>query len=147
VGYHVAILRSSGGEEVPIPREEADRLFGAHPDFRVVESDARRVVYQADGYWLEYLDGQIWTKNPEDAALVRMIALAAELGAGARVRGDELETYRTVDESYVHPDDAREVEEAARSRGAFRKRADLVKWGKVAVLLVVAASIVRRCMT
>ena len=34
-----------------------------------------------------------------------MLDLAAPLGA--RVRGDEGETYRTPTESYVHPDDAR----------------------------------------
>lgn len=48
-------------------------------------------------------DGELWASNPSEPLLALMIELAGYLDA--RVRGDELETYRTVDDTYIHPDD------------------------------------------
>jgi hypothetical protein len=50
-----------------------------------------------------FSEGELWTSNPSMPLLEPMIELAGYLGA--RVRGDELETYRTVDDRYIHPDD------------------------------------------
>ena len=52
---------------------------------------------------LIWKNGEIWTKNPDRETLQVMLDLAERLKA--RVRGDELETYRTPEEIYKHPDD------------------------------------------
>jgi hypothetical protein len=52
---------------------------------------------------LTWSDGEIWTKSPDDDVLAMLLQVANRLDA--RVRGDELETYRGVGDTYVHPDD------------------------------------------
>lgn len=48
-------------------------------------------------------DGELWANNPSDPLLSLMIELAGHLKA--RVRGDEYETCRSLDDTYVHPHD------------------------------------------
>ena len=63
-------------------------------------------------------------KNPNEADLEEMIALAKSLGA--RVRGDELETYSSAHESSIHPDDETRLERDRKQlkeiKSAARKR-------------------------
>jgi hypothetical protein len=84
-------------------------------------------------------DGELWTKNPDDAALERMIALAGALGA--RVRGDEGETYRAPDDAYAHPDDEddRRAAAAVSEQWMRRERRTWMFRGIVVALLVIAA--------
>lgn len=65
---------------------------------------------------LLFVDGRLQIRDPTDATLRWMLALAQELGG--RVRDNELKTYRSPEEKYVHPDD-----EEARKRlaAAIRK--------------------------
>jgi hypothetical protein len=43
--------------------------------------------------WLDWRDGNIYTKNPDDAIRTRMVQIAAALGA--KVQGDDGEIYRS----------------------------------------------------
>ena len=81
----------------------------------------------------------MWTKNPDDGALERMIALAGVLGA--RVRGDEGETYRSPDDAYAHPDDEddRRAAAAVSDQSARRERRTWIFRGIVVALLAIAA--------
>lgn len=127
MGYHVRILRTQGGQELPIRRDEVEdiaskigakidppSLKGAELDFVLpVGQDARscRLVFQR---------GELWTNNPEEDELAAMIEVAARLNA--RVRGDELETYRAASETYIHPDDKNEFDQfEAESKRAARR--------------------------
>ena len=49
-----------------------------------------------------------------------MIEMADKLNA--RVRGDEYETYRSVKEAYVHPDDKGEIEEAKKQLKIIKRK-------------------------
>ncbi len=55
-----------------------------------------------------------------------MIELAGALRA--RVRGDELETYRTPDESYTHPDDETGVDAATQETQRLIRRTRRRTW-------------------
>ena len=44
--------------------------------------------------WLQWIDGRILTKNPEDEFVDKMVAVAARLNA--KVQGDDGETYRSL---------------------------------------------------
>ncbi len=79
--------------------------------------------------------GQIATKVVEDDVLPVLLALAANLGA--RVRGDELETYRGLGDTYVHPDDAQAV--ALSERQDSQRRQRLLLWKIIRVALLVSA--------
>lgn len=66
---------------------------------------------------LLFIDGRLQVRDPGDATLRWMIALAQELGG--RVVDNTLKTYRSPDEKYVHPDD----EEARKRLGAAIREA------------------------
>jgi len=109
MGKHVTILRTHSGVRRPLePAEIAaalarlDSRYVLMPDAR---TDARLIdptaPNDADVMFLQA--GELWASNPGDALLELMFDLASELGA--RVRDEELQTYRSVDEAYIHPDD------------------------------------------
>lgn len=108
MGYHVAILRTASGQGVPIGeaevRQAVKRMAGrlevmpGKPDFWLYQP-----AIGEESEIVAFSEGELWTSNPGIPLLELMIELAGYLGA--RVRGDELETYRTVDDHYIHPDD------------------------------------------
>ncbi|AKJ29208.1 hypothetical protein AAW51_2517 [Caldimonas brevitalea] len=76
---------------------------GSSSDWRYVEQDAAFVKERGDEVLvLWYENGELWTERPEPWMLEALLDLAKRLGA--RVRGDEFETYETVDRTYFHPD-------------------------------------------
>ena len=68
--------------------------------------------------WLQ--DGELWTKSPDERCIAAMIGLANLLEA--RVRGDELETYRTPTETYLHPDDRTVAKQAQQINEGYAKK-------------------------
>lgn len=105
---YVTILRS-----LPIDAHDLERAAAALSGWRY-DRTARTLHAPGDAQdglrvWLA--EGQLWTLDPDDAALARLIALAGALGA--RVRGDEGATYRTPYDTYRHPDDAAAVHRTA----------------------------------
>ncbi|MGB8931262.1 MAG: hypothetical protein WCC48_08450 [Anaeromyxobacteraceae bacterium] len=107
MGYHVTILRSLAGRQAPIGREEVEAAVAARSDLTLApRGEELEITFSAEGGrspLLIWRDGEVWTSNPDERVLQVMLELAGSLGA--RVRGDELETYRSVEETFVHPDD------------------------------------------
>ncbi|MFL6632652.1 MAG: hypothetical protein ACJ8HJ_10105 [Massilia sp.] len=137
MGYHVAIVRTRGAQALPIAEDEIERAAATLPGWRY---DRAERTLHADGRpQLWWADGELWTKNPDDAALGRMIALADALGA--RVRGDEGETYRSPDDAYPHPDDedGRRTAAALSDRWHRRERRRWILRGVVVALLAIVA--------
>lgn len=105
MGYHVSIMRTSGKKQIPIFREEVEAIGRAHPLWTYKEDEGALVLNDGDErVELWFSDGEIWTKNPTEATIEQMLRVAEHLKA--RVRGDELETYRSPADTYLHPDDA-----------------------------------------
>ena len=53
--------------------------------------------------WLDWFEGDIYTKNPDEPILAKMLGIASSLGA--KVQGDDGEVYRSADfEDYFHED-------------------------------------------
>jgi hypothetical protein len=125
MSYHVTILRTSGKQTVPITKEEAVGLPKAFPDWKY-DSDQDALVSATGNEALWFSDGELWTKNPSNDTVTSMLALAEHLGA--RVRGDELETYRTATETYLHPDDAEAKVESDADLEAWSRREKLKLW-------------------
>jgi hypothetical protein len=110
MGYHVRILRTAAGKLRPITGDEVRQAAGKmagrlaplpHKQALWLHQPAlgeeSEIVVFDDG------DGELWAANPSERLLSLMIELARHLKA--RVRGDEYETYRSLDDTYVHPDD------------------------------------------
>ena len=115
MGYHVAILRT-GAQNKTIQQEEIVSVVGGQFGFDLVRDDSgsiKQVSREIAGEEvLIFYDGsELWAKNPTDTVLKVMIEIANSLGNGARVRGDEGETYESVTKTYTHADDAHLHEE------------------------------------
>ena len=105
MGHHVTIRRSNGTQRIPLDAVDIERATAASIGWQY--SVEARCASFFDGprevVTLWFQDGELWTSNPSESAIAAMIALAD--GMGARVVGDEFETYRTPTEVFVHPDD------------------------------------------
>ena len=104
MGYHVTILRTDKGKQLPISLEEIVSTTSGIDGWRYLESPPTFEFHGKEGSctpW--YQDGELWTKNPEEWQLGVMVALAKRLNA--RVRGDEWETYDETGNAFQHPDD------------------------------------------
>lgn len=121
MGYHVTILRTANGAPIPIPLEEATAAAQSLDGWRFDQQDASFLKERGDDHLiLWYQDGELWTKNPETWAMEAMLEFATRLGA--RVRGDELETYETAERTYQHPDDIPIIRESEAESKAMLAR-------------------------
>ena len=139
MSYHVTILRTNGNRTIPITKEEVAGLARAFPEWKYdADQDALVSVSESDeapALW--FSDGELWTKNPSNDTVTSMLALARHLGA--RVRGDELETYRTANDTYLHPDDAEAKQETEAEFETWRRRERLKLWAIRAAVIGAAA--------
>jgi len=113
MGYHLTILRSANGKQLPISLEEAKLAacglgwaFDDDPPTFEFSVDEGTVV-------MFYQDGELWTKYFDEWEIAPMVALASALGG--RLRGDEHETIDARGGTYLHPDDVVLGEEAKRA--------------------------------
>jgi len=114
MGYHVTILRTNQGTQIPISLEEAVHAASSIEGWSYFEAPPTFEFQGQEGSCtLWYQDGELWTKNPEEWQLDVMVALAKRLHA--RVRGDEWETYTSKDQTFQHPDDTALRKEAEAS--------------------------------
>ena len=139
MSYHVTILRTTSGKKIPIVRDEIESIIASRKDLQVTSEGEGQWYIKTiappgpSGATLTWEGGEIWTKNPDEATMALMLELAAALGA--RVRGDELETYRTVEETYSHPDDRAETEAAQRATREVIRSTRRKQWALNAALL------------
>jgi len=101
MGYDVHITRKKDwcDEDGPvITAEEWLRYVASDPQLRLDPSSKRHSVTidiqsEYPDPWLEWFNGEIYSKNPDEAIRAKMIQIAAALGA--KVQGDDGETYRS----------------------------------------------------
>lgn len=111
MGYHLTILRTAQGRQVPIALDEAMVAARDLGGWDYTESPPKFERRGEEGTCtLWYEDGELWAKTPEPWELEPMLILAKHLGA--RVRGDEFETYESIDKTFFHPDDLQLRKEA-----------------------------------
>jgi hypothetical protein len=128
MGYHLTILRTDREAQKPLSRAELERAAASIPGWRL-EAEKPQVSFFVNDrevvtLWLD--NGELWTKNATDEAVTAMIQLATALNA--RVRGDEFETYRAVNDTYVHPDDKRKKATAEAQGNAIVRRTKRNQW-------------------
>ncbi|HBF11829.1 MAG TPA: hypothetical protein DDW49_00315 [Deltaproteobacteria bacterium] len=125
MSYLVRILRTKGKNQEPISRTEVEKAVGFIPSLKIRQApnECLEILFMDDDQEavLMWKDGEILVKNPEREMLQVMLDLATKLNA--RVRGDELETYRTPEQTFCHPDDFASLEVSWRiNRKANRKQ-------------------------
>ncbi len=148
MSYHVTILRGQGQRHERIRDEELTQAVASFPELDY-DAAAKEVVYRAEGETRARLfltRGELWTKNPDRDVLDVMIRLANHLGA--RVRGDEFETYRTPDDWYIHPDDQGDLERTRKQVNIQlrrSKRQSYLIFASVMAFAAVLGLLVNRC--
>ena len=100
MGYEFHITRAadwSQSGQLPITAEEWLAVVGGDPELRIDEQNGPYFAVWSgqcsdpDGGWFDWSDGQINTKNPDQAILAKMLQLADRLGGA--VQGDDGEIY------------------------------------------------------
>ena len=54
---------------------------------------------------LFYKNNELWANTTDDNVIAILLAISSVLKDGTRVRGDNLETFKSVSETYIHEDD------------------------------------------
>jgi ribosomal protein L22 len=121
MSYHLTLLRSAAGRQIPISFEEAKAAAAALEGWTVTEAPPILSIGTGERQtMLRHADGELWTDQPTPWTIEHMLALAPLLQG--RVRGDEFETYRTADAIYRHPDDRALKAQAARESAQLLQR-------------------------
>jgi hypothetical protein len=120
MGYHLRILRNAA--ESAISQEEFNAAVRATSSL-ILDDDGCSARCIRDGILRSTIflsNGEAWTNTAEEDVLEVMLLLAKSLKA--RVRGDYNESYRSVSETYVHPDDADEVAKEQSNYQRWKRR-------------------------
>ena len=56
-------------------------------------------------FYTEGIEGEYYINTTDDKHIEKLIAIAKKLNDGTRIRGDGGETYNSLDDIYIHPDD------------------------------------------
>lgn len=124
MGYHVSIIRTDGGKNIPISESEIRECILDFKELEIKKDSLANILITykplAEESPLIIWDksGELWTKNPDKFTLELMIRLADKLRA--RVRGDELETYISSEDTYIHEDDKVEFEKTRKVREGLK---------------------------
>jgi hypothetical protein len=120
MGYHVSILRSANSKFLTIGLDEARAAASTHGWSFKEQPPSFEFKTGENTCTLRYSHGELWTKSPDEQGIALMLTLAVSLGA--RVRGDEYETYTSPEDTYNHPDDiALQKEDEAKSLELLRR--------------------------
>lgn len=146
MGYDVSIIRTQSGQPRPISEAEISEAIRKVPGWQFDPAEGTLEFFR-DGrpiFWMSFGNGELWVKEPTEEQIGLMIELAVALGA--RVRGEELETYRTPLETFQHRDDADELRrrrQAANERAArIARRNKLIDRMQIGALLVLVLNFV-----
>lgn len=148
MGYHLTILRTEQKVRKPISQSDVEQAASAIPGWRFESGKSQLSFFVKDReivtLWLN--NGELWTKNPTEEAIRAMIPLAESMNA--RVRGDEFETYRTVDDTYLHPDDRSQMAGAEQEGQVLVRNAKRNQWIlniSIICFFLVMAMVVSKC--
>jgi hypothetical protein len=158
MGYHVSITRERNGSESDIPLDDWLAHVRASPELEFETatgtdkaSEFTRSIHAArwsgaEDAWLGWSHGEIWTKNPSEELIRYMIDIAPKFAA--RVRGDEGEFYRTIEDVY-YEEEGEEVskarEEQRRAEVARHKKKQFYMYGvRLIILLIIAYLFLRK---
>ncbi len=107
MGYTVAIIRTVAGRRQDFTPQQIEAAVATVPGWTYEPNPGtlERESGEERGFWLDVTPRELEAKEPTEPQIALMIELASALSA--RVRGDNLETYRTPNETYFHVDDER----------------------------------------
>ena len=96
-------------------------------------------------FYTEGIEGEYYINTTDDKHIEKLIAIANKLNDGTRVRGDEGETYLSLEEVYIHPDDIQVTHLSSRDRFKrwVRRNTCPIIWGGISISLLMYKIITR----
>ena len=70
-------------------------------------------------FYTEGIEGEYYINTTDDKYIEKLIAIAEKLNDGTRVRGDEGETYKSLEDVYIHPDDEYLFKNTTKEKGFY----------------------------
>ena len=75
------------------------------------------------------IEGEYYINTTDDKHIEKLIAIAEKLNDDTRVRGDERETYKSLEDVYIHPDDEYLFKNTTNEKGFYFLRNPSIKIG------------------
>mgnify|MGYP000640010479 FL=1 len=96
-------------------------------------------------FYTEGIEGEYYINTTDDKHIEKLIAIANKLNDGTRVRGDEGETYLSLEEVYIHPDDIQvtHLSSLDRFKRWVRRNTCPIIWGGISISLLMYKIITR----
>ena len=96
-------------------------------------------------FYTEGIEGEYYINTTDDKHIEKLIAIANKLNDGTRVRGDEGETYLSLEEVYIHPDDIQVTHLSLMDRFKrwVRRNTCLIIWACISISLLMYKIITR----
>ena len=96
-------------------------------------------------FYTEGIEGEYYINTTDDKHIEKLIAIANKLNDGTRVRGDEGETYLSLEEVYIHPDDIQvtHLSLMERFKRWVRRNTCPIIWGGISISLLMYKIITR----
>jgi len=96
-------------------------------------------------FYTEGIEGEYYINTTDDEHIEKLIAIANKLNDGTRVKGDEGETYLSLEEVYIHPDDIQVTHLSLMDRFKrwVRRNTCLIIWACISISLLMYKIITR----
>lgn len=96
-------------------------------------------------FYTEGIEGEYYINTTDDKHIEKLIAIANKLNDGTRVRGDEGETYLSLEEVYIHSDDIQvtHLSSLDRFKRWVRRNTCPIIWGCISISLLMYKIITR----
>lgn len=96
-------------------------------------------------FYTEGIEGEYYINTTDDKHIEKLIAIANKLNDGTRVRGDEGETYLSLEEVYIHSDDIQvtHLSSLDRFKRWVRRNTCPIIWGGISISLLMYKIITR----
>jgi len=89
-------------------------------------------------FYTEGIEGEYYINTTDDKHIEKLIAIAEKLNDGTRVRGDEGETYKSLEDVYIHPDDVllNNITFIDRIKIGVKANLCLIIWGIISLVII-----------
>ena len=89
-------------------------------------------------FYTEGIEGEYYINTTDDKHIEKLIAIAKKLNDGTRVRGDEGETYKSLEDVYIHPDDVllNNITFIDRIKIGVKANICLMIWGIISLVII-----------
>ena len=89
-------------------------------------------------FYTEGIEGEYYINTTDDKHIEKLIAIDKKLNDGTRVRGDEGETYKSLEDVYIHPDDVllNNITFIDRIKIGVKANLCLIIWGIISLVII-----------